>query len=488
MSVLGTGCATLNTGVQDLSCATQEELPVVDTDDGIPLSAAEMKAFQSTGELDKNLSAAAQRDVLYQFKHFVHRARPTMERFSQRSQTYLAYARKIFRDKGLPEELAYLAIVESGYNPKAVSCAGASGAWQFMPYTGMKYGLHQDWWMDERFDPYKSTEAAADYLAKLYGDFGNWHLAIAAYNAGEGKISRALGSTGAKDFTGLKASNHLLDEKAQLKEETQQYVPRFLAVSKIMRNLELLGFAPVNADAPPPVNRVEAAPGTDLTAVAAVSGLTWSEFQEYNGAHKRAVSHAERYTYIYVPSTAIAAAKGARNGNGWKHITVAKNDSWQSISQKTGVPVAALQAANRGTPLSSGASLRVPGGNGMRLAPVIVAEAAKVPAAGTGTGTGTGQKSKPMPAPAKAPSLNASVPVLEQGPSGSLGGSRKSAGPAPASTRSSAKSATYTVQAGDTLWAIARKHNMSADALIALNNNDGKKPLRPGAVLVVSAQ
>ena len=103
-----------------------------------------------------------------------------------------------------------------------------------MPYTGQKYGLNQDWWTDERLDPFKSTEAAADYLQKLYGDFGDWPTAIAAYNAGEGKIGRAKQGTGGRDFFEIKSRNHMLDDKAQLRDETKQYVPRYLAVTKIM--------------------------------------------------------------------------------------------------------------------------------------------------------------------------------------------------------------------------------------------------------------
>lgn len=161
-------------------------------------------------------------------------------------------------------------------------------------------------------DPYKSTEAAADYLAKLYGDFRDWHLAVAAYNAGEGKIGRALEGTGAKSFSGIKEKNHVLDAKAQLREETKQYVPRFLAICKIMRNLDTLGFAPVDMNRPPHLARVPVRPGTDLMAMAESVGLSWSEFSEGNGAHKRYVSHIERQTYVYVPAQRHASTVGAK--------------------------------------------------------------------------------------------------------------------------------------------------------------------------------
>lgn len=143
-------------------------------DNSPPLSTAELAALKSTGQIDKNVPEAAMPDVARQYKYFLRQGRPTMNVFSKRAERYLAYARKVFRSRGMPEELAYLAIVESGYRPDAKSPAGAAGAWQFMPSTGRNYGLNQDWWTDERLDPYQATEAAADYLQKLYGDFGDW--------------------------------------------------------------------------------------------------------------------------------------------------------------------------------------------------------------------------------------------------------------------------------------------------------------------------
>ena len=179
---------------------------------------------------------------------------------SKQSEQYIAYAKKVFRDQGMPEELANLAIVESGYKPEAVSRVGAAGAWQFMPETGLHYGLAQDSWQDERFDPWRATEAAAMYLRKLYNDFGDWPTAIAAYNAGEGKLLRAKEKTGASNFFEVKARNHILDEKARLKDETKNYVPKFMAVSKIMRNLEELGFEAIEPEKRDTVLRFTAQP------------------------------------------------------------------------------------------------------------------------------------------------------------------------------------------------------------------------------------
>lgn len=509
-----------------------EDSGYVGADGGIPLTETELKALNSTGRLDKGLSPAALRDVAEQFTFFLRKGRTTMQRFSQRSQTYLGYTREVFRQKGLPEELAFLAIVESGYNPRAVSPAGAAGAWQFMPYTGLKYGLGQDWWLDERLDPYEAAKAAADYLAKLHDDFHDWHLAVAAYNAGEGKIRRAMQGVGAKDFFTLKEKNALLDPKAQLKEETKQYVPRFLAVCKIMRNLEALGFDSVDMRRPPPVTRIEVRPGTDLMVMARTVGLSWGAFNEHNAAHKRYVTHAGRDTYVYVPTpqrkAALAFAGAPRSGDGWKIFVAGKNDSWQTLSQRTGIPVAALQSANRGVSLRSGGKIRLPAGPGFRM-PAPEPEkiktsrknAKKIPTARNPNGNAAGANKRQAgnithvvqpgetlnmlarkydagvaaiqelngvenPEYVRAgqelriPAAGAATvaPARERGSTGSIG-----RGSAPRST-----SATYTVQAGDTLWAIARRHNLSPARLLALNKTDGKAPLLPGTKLLVSEQ
>lgn len=523
------GCGSRQVGLLEglADRAAREQPPLLTDDDGVPLSEKELKIFNATGQLDKGLSETARNDVAAQYKFFLRQGRSTMERFSQRSQTYLAYTRKVFRDRGLPEELAFLAIVESGYNPRAVSPAGAAGAWQFMPYTGLKYGLNQDWWMDERLDPYKAAEAAADYLAKLYGDFNDWHLAVAAYNAGEGKIRRALEGTGTKDFFTLKNKNPMLDPKAQLKEETKQYVPRFLAVCKIMRNLEALGFSGVDMRRPPPVVRVHARPGTDLMAMAGAAGMGWEEFKEYNAAHKRYVTHSGRGTYVYVPerSRGVAAAFAAapsRRGGGWKTYAAGRNESWQSLSRKTGIPAAVLQSSNGGGALRPGSRVRLPAGPNFRLpAPETTAGRAAAPqeTVAVRPAVGNGENSFHVLQPGEtlsslARKYNTSVAALQESNGVSdprqLHAGRKLRIPSaensvaevrPKTSASAAglsgtpthklpqkKANAYTVRAGDTLWSIARKHNLSTAQLLALNNADGKAPLRPGTRLLVSEQ
>lgn len=505
-------------------------------DDGLPLSDVEMRALLSEGVIDRGLSTADMREVQVYFKHYVHSARPVVERFIRRSQPYMAYTRKVFRERGMPEELACLAFVESGYNPVAVSRSNAVGMWQFMAATGRQYGLNQDWWMDERRDPYRATQAAADYLAKLYGDFNDWHLAVAAYNAGEGKIGRALEGAQCDTFFELCRNNGVLDDKMRLKEETQQYVPRFLAMCKIMRNAEALGFRPAEPDedepALVPAVELSARPGTDLAALAMKLGMRWDEFAAYNPAFRRYITPPDRYVAVYVPYHAQAQASVLLRdeklaGTGWGTYTVARGDSMSRISKRTGVPVSVLRQLNRKSePLKAGARLRIPGRAGSTMvaslssAPNVSTSkpAARASASSRAARSQTvaarpsAQASAPKPAASPAATRKHTVRsgdtlaslsrrygvgldelrqanrqlsdphVLKIGQVLAIPG-KGAARPvqqAKASGGGAKATATYKVQPGDTMWGIARKFNMPPDELLNLNNMNRASTLRPG--------
>jgi hypothetical protein len=161
-----------------------------------------------------------------------------------RSQAYEDMMKKILREKNLPEEFFYLALIESGYNPQALSRAKASGIWQFITKTARRFGLKVDNWVDERRDPEKSTYAAAEYLSSLYEIFNNWDLVAASYNAGEGKILRAMKKTKSQDFWEISRHRYL-------RKETKNYVPMFLAAVLIASEPQKYGFS--NIDYHPPL-------------------------------------------------------------------------------------------------------------------------------------------------------------------------------------------------------------------------------------------
>ncbi len=432
------------------------------------LTSAEKKAYSTTSNLDKNLSPGMERQVRYHFVKYSRERRGTMENFLRNSIPYLNYTKSVFRSRGLPEDLAYLAYLESGYNPFAVSRSNAVGMWQFISSTGKAYGLQQDWWMDERRDPYRSTEAAASYLARLYDIFHDWHLAVASYNGGEGKIGRAKEATGASKLHEIIQRNDTLDYKLQLREETALYVPRFLAIAKVMRNAETLGIQPAAPDDDHPVlipvSQVTVRPATDLVELSRRIGLNWKEFQAYNPHFLRSISPAGRSATAYVPRNKEALArqvlKGTVSGAGWRYYTVARGDTYAKVSSRTGVPSSVIKQLNPGQ-LKRGQRLRLPS-NGKSL-PAVIPSA---PARSTAVASVSSGK-------ATRGSDHASNALAE------LKGSRAASRSVPA---------TYKVQSGDTLTSIARRYDMDVDDLYAANGGaDNLSTLRVGQVLRLSA-
>jgi membrane-bound lytic murein transglycosylase D len=182
--------------------------------------------------------------------------------------------RNIFQKYGLPEELAYVAMIESGFNPQAVSRAGAKGLWQFMEQTARRYSLRVDRWVDERLDPEKSTVAAALYLRDLFDQFGSWFLAKAAYNAGELKITEAVLRSGTKDFWSLTRGRIL-------REETKRFVPAILAAILIGQHPERYGFE-IAPEPPLAYDLVTVPPLLGLRRLASRAGISLHELQRLN--------------------------------------------------------------------------------------------------------------------------------------------------------------------------------------------------------------
>ena len=192
-----------------------------------------------------------------------------------RSGRYLPMILDIFKEKGLPEELVFTAMVESGFNPVAVSHAGAKGLWQFMAPTARLYGLRVDRWTDERLDPEKSTVAAANYLRDLYTVFGSWDLAQAAYNAGEVRVQQAIQGSGSRDFWVLhRRSPHLLPE-------TKNFVPAIHAATLIGRQPEQYGFTVVPEE-PVRYEVVTVPKGSRLLRLAGLSGVALADLEQLN--------------------------------------------------------------------------------------------------------------------------------------------------------------------------------------------------------------
>ncbi|MDD5284524.1 MAG: transglycosylase SLT domain-containing protein [Desulfuromonadaceae bacterium] len=214
--------------------------------------------------------------VEYFLYYFQTKGRPAFSRWLSRSSRYVPMMKEIFKREGMPEDLVYVAMIESGFQLHARSWANAVGPWQFMSGTGKNYALRIDEWVDERKDPVKATTAAAMYLKELYGIFnGDWYLAAAGYNAGENKILRAINKYKTSDFWEI-------SKKSYLKRETKEYVPKLLAAAFIAKDPAHYGFADVTYMTPIEFDTVTIPSRTDLELAARLSGTTKESIKELN--------------------------------------------------------------------------------------------------------------------------------------------------------------------------------------------------------------
>jgi membrane-bound lytic murein transglycosylase D len=360
--------------------------------------------------------------------YFSNRKYDLIHRAFERASRYLPMMRPIFREKGVPDELLNLAFIESAFNPRAHSRARATGIWQFIEGTGRRFGMRSGFWVDERRDPELSTRGAAEYLKSLYGMFESWPLALAAYNAGEGKIQQAIARQKTTDFWRLR-----------LPKETQLFVPAFMAMTIIAKDPARYGFAP-SPEQIPETDTVVLSESVDLRILARAAQTTPEVLRDLNPMLVRGATppgpfslrlpagsgegFQERLAQIPRPKRALSAQHRVRKG-----------ETWASIARRHRMAASALLELNgRSTmgPLKVGSTILVPGRG------AALAEA-------------------PVPAPS----------------------SRAAAAALPASPRR------YTVKRGDTLDKIAGAHGVRVKDLVAWNGLRGRRPLKPGKILVI---
>jgi membrane-bound lytic murein transglycosylase D len=207
--------------------------------------------------------------------YFTGRGRDLYGRYAARAGRYAPVLSKILNDQGLPRDLIYLSMAESGFQNHARSWAKAVGPWQFMPFTGKKFGLDVGFFLDERRDPLKATVAASMYLRDLYEMFGNWELAMAGYNAGEGKIKRAIRRYHTTNFWKLREGRYL-------KAETKNYVPKIMAMAIIGKNLEAFGFTNIEFDRPLDFEEISVPGNADLYQLAQMLETDFETLKKYN--------------------------------------------------------------------------------------------------------------------------------------------------------------------------------------------------------------
>ncbi|MDI6890417.1 MAG: transglycosylase SLT domain-containing protein [Thermodesulfovibrionales bacterium] len=288
------------------------------------------------------------------------------ERFSlwlSRSGKYIELMKEILKEKDIPEEIVFLPLIESGFNPHAYSPRRATGYWQFIASTAKKYGLEINWWRDERRDPVKSTMAAADYLKDLYDMFGSWNLAMAAYNAGEGKILKALHMTKTDDYWSL------LDSK-YLKRETKDYVPKFIAASLIAKSPQEFGFGELEYHLPLDYDEVTIDLPIDLEVAAECAETTLEVIKGLNPELRRWCTPPDVSEYtlripegkkdIFLQKLSQIPSKKRFSID---RYTVKKGDTLKRISKKTGIPlhvILDLNSMEKIIPLKAGMKIYLP--------------------------------------------------------------------------------------------------------------------------------
>ncbi|MDH3495735.1 MAG: LysM peptidoglycan-binding domain-containing protein [Gemmatimonadota bacterium] len=364
--------------------------------------------------------------VQYYVDFFLGEARDRFAIWLTRLPRYEGMIRERLRQYGVPEDMVYLALIESGYSNTAVSWAHAVGMWQFIAGTGRRYGLMQDVWLDERRDPFKATDAAARHLADLNGAFGSWYLAAAAYNAGPGRVTRGLrrlrtGAEGASDSTFF-----ALSDKRYLRRETRDYVPKLIAAALIAKDPGRYGFDSIVALEPLVFDEVRVTDATGLDVLARLADTTVRALVELNPHFVRGVTPPKREAIVRIP-----AGLGPLVAQRWAELPanervsflehrVAKGETLSGIGQRYGIATSLLIAANPGvkpTRLRIGQRLTVPLSSAARRE------------------TASGRVPKPVVASAAVSARRV-----------------------------------YTVRAGDSLWAISRRYGVGVGDLRKWND------------------
>ncbi|MEX0829172.1 MAG: LysM peptidoglycan-binding domain-containing protein [Nitrospirales bacterium] len=320
--------------------------------------------FSEYGTIPLVINDAVAQNLRYFQAGIPERFQSYLDRFHH----YREVVEPIFREFGLPTDLIYLSLVESGFNPRAFSRARASGPWQFMKATGLMYKLNVNWYVDERRDPIKSTVAAAHHLRDLYDRFGSWPLALAAYNAGSGKVGRAIKKTGSRDFWKIRRTRHI-------RRETKDYVPRFIAATLIAKNPTAYGFLAPDGDRHE-FEEVLIAKPVQLSAITDHTGISLEELKRLNPELRRNIvpkSNGPGY-HLKVPvgMASLIVAQHATlpvwtqpppSPTQW--YTVRRGDSLSVVARRFGMKVRQLKDMNRlsSNLIRAGTKLRVRGGD-----------------------------------------------------------------------------------------------------------------------------
>jgi membrane-bound lytic murein transglycosylase D len=298
--------------------------------------------------------------------YFSNAGRGVFERAVIRSGRYRDMILRVFREEGVPQDLIYLAQAESGFHPLALSRARARGMWQFMSSRGMGYGLHRSWWVDDRQDPEKSTKAAARHLKDLYNEFGDWYLAMAAYNSGPGNVQQAVHRTGYVDFWELY-------RRDVLPKETKNYVPIILAMTIMSKNPAQYGLDGLQLESPEKYDVVRVNYPVDLRLVAECVDAPVEDLVDLNPSLLRRTTPKDQPFELHIPAgtkekyEAAIAAIPADKRVAWRYYKVEPGDTLAGIARK-------YHTTERAISLVNGLADNAPEVDSRVVIPVSVAE------------------------------------------------------------------------------------------------------------------
>ncbi len=468
--------------------------PVVELDAEFFLNAQE--------EIDKGEDgsyAGLTRRIDKFIRYFQARGRDRFEIWLSRSGKYSDIMRQILAQYGMPGDLVYLALIESGFSPKAYSVARAAGPWQFIAGTARRYGLRVDWWADERMDYEKSTHAAATYLRDLYGMFDSWPLAAAAYNAGENRIMRAVSRYKTEDFATLIRYRYL-------PRETKDYVPKMLAALTIAKDPERYGFGNVQYEDPLAFDKAVIPGGTDLAALGTIIGVPVETLREWNPELRRFCTPPNAETYVIrLPKGfgPVAAERLDEIGRDAKvtflRHTVQKKETLASISTKYDTPVSILKEMNgiRHDSLRRISSLIIPVTGlseedavpGNRVSP----DQLRMVHMRVDEGYRRGQRVRVRSGDTLwkiARRAGVSVSALARANGMKTNGILRAGSVIriPGAVSRLGGGSRYVVQSGDTLWKIARQYGVSVKQLARRNHMSIGQTLRTGSVLQIPTE
>lgn len=377
------------------------------------------------------LPAGHHRAITRNINTYRHNTRQ-LERLLNQGEPWLAYINNEVKRRNFPTEITLLPFVESGYDPMAYSHGSAAGLWQFIPGTGKHYGLKQDWWVDGRRDVIAATEAALNYLDRLQKEFdGDWLLALAAYNAGEGTVRKAIKRNRRAgkpvDFWHLK-----------LPRETSSYVPKLLAISTIIKRPEKYGINLTPVDSVPPFTIVDTHHQLDLGIAAELANIGTEELYQLNPGFNRWATHPDGPHRLLIPAEKAAAFEQnlaslpASQRVKWVRHKIRPGDTLSQIARHHDTTVAVIRSTNelQGSHIRAGKHLLVP-------------------------------------VAAKDPSRYAALDRLRRSP------------------RTAGSKLTYHVKSGESLWNIARRNQVSVGQLTTWNRLDNKAVIKPGQKLVI---